>query len=258
HCARPFRGARDARLSLRLGLCLTGLALLALFCPAQSAFAGCPGGRNRSDIPVTTEVVDFDPAGNPYTISSDGRGGYFNGVDVVPPTLTANTYNCVATGDWQFNKPFTVKGKTAYSNRRMGVSLNVSDAVQPGDPHYTTPANPPFWGTQVLRAYAEVKCSLVNVSMMTIAANTAVTCPTLFAFFTETDQRYSLSPAHAFNGYPEVTDAQVSCNAADSAGCKDWFIEPIGSLQAVARLVLEGGANEGDFYMRFKCHVTRP
>jgi hypothetical protein len=234
------------------------LGFIALASKDNSA-SGCPkAGQQRTNISVTTEVIDLDPGGNLYTISSDGGGRYLNGVDGVTSILTANTYNCVPTGDWQFNKPFSVKGKTTYSSRRMGVSLNTSDAIVPGDPHYTAPANPPFWGTQVLRSYAEVKCSLVNVSMMTLAPNTAVTCPTLFAFYTESDQKYALSPAYSFNHYPEVTDAQVSCNSADSAGCNDWFIEPIGSLQAVGRLVTEGDANDGDFYMRFKFHVTRP
>jgi hypothetical protein len=81
----------------------------------------------------------------------------------------------------------------------------------------------------------------------------------LFAFFMPNDDKWALSPAYSFNQYPEVTDAQVSCTAADAQGCKDWLIEPIGSLQAVARLVLVGPAeNHGDFYMRFKFHVTRP
>jgi hypothetical protein len=225
----------------------------------HSSASGCPkAGQQRTSISVTTEVIDLDPSGNPYTISSDGGGSYLNGADGVTSILTANTYNCVPTGDWQFNKPFSVKGKTTYSSRRMGVSLNTSDAIVPGDPHYTAPANPPFWGTQVLRSYAEVKCSLVYVSMMTMAPNTAVTCPTIFAVYTASDQKYALSPAYSFNHYPEVTDAQVSCNSADLAGCNDWFIEPIGSLQAVGRLVTEGDANDGDFYMRFKFHVTRP
>lgn len=226
--------------------------------PKHSSASGCPkAGQQRTNISVTTNVIDLDPTGNLYTISSDGGGSYFNGVDGVTSILTANTYNCVPTGDWQFNKSSWVKGKTVYSNRRMGVSLNPQDAVQPGDPHYTAPADPPFWGTQVLRAQAEVKCSLVYVSMMTIAPNTAVTCPMVFAFTTTDDIQYGLSPAQSFNHFPEVTDAQVSCNSADAAGCNDWFIEPIGSLQAVGRLD-SAGVNYGDFYMRFKFHVARP
>lgn len=242
-------------------LTLPVLALTLMLFPAQNASAGCPNGGHpprQTDISVTTNVLDFDPAANPYTISSDGGGSYFNGVAGVTSILTANTYNCVATGDWQFNKPFSTKGKTVFSNRKMGLSLNTSDAIVAGDPHYTAPANPPFWGTQILNSYAEVKCSLVFVSMMTMAANTARTCPMIFGFFTASNDKYGLSPAQSFNHFPEVTDAQVSCNAADSAGCKDWFIEPIGSLQAVARLVPDGGGNDGDFYMRFRFHITRP
>jgi hypothetical protein len=199
-----------------------------------------------------------DANGDPYTFASDGGGVYPHGVNGVTSILTANTYNCVKTGDWQFNKPGSKKGQPVYSGRKMAVSLNTLDAVQPGDPHYTVDATPPFWGTQILNAFGEVKCSLVNVSMGQMAANTAATCPTLFAFFMPNDDKWALSPAYSFNHYPEVTDAQVSCVAADSAGCKEWYIEPIGSLQAVGRLVLEGGENHGDFYMRFKFHITRP
>ena len=237
------------------------LALAFLLFPPGKARAGCPNGGHpprQTDISVTTNVLDFDPAANPYTISSDGGGSYFNGVGGVTSILTANTYNCVATGDWQFNKPFVTKGKTTFSNRKMGVSLNTSDEVQPGDPHYTAPANPPFLGTLILNAYSEVKCSLVFVSMMQMAANTATTCPMIFSFFAPNGVQYGLSPAQSFDHFPEVTDAQVACNSADAAGCNDWFIEPIGSLQAVGRLVPAGGGNDGDFYMRFRFHVTRP
>jgi len=236
-------------------LALPVLALTLVLLPARDASAGCP---RRSDISVTTNVTDFDTAGSPYTISSDGLGSYFNGKDGVTSILTGNTYNCVPTGDWQFNKPYTVKGKTVYSNRRMGVSLNTSDAIVLGDPHYTVTADPPFWGgPQILISYAEVKCSLVYVSMGTMAANTAATCPMLFEFITTDNVAWGLSPAQSFNHFPEVTDAQISCNSVDAGGCKDWFIEPIGSLQAVGRLG-SGGINHGDFYMRFKVHVTRP
>jgi hypothetical protein len=207
--------------------------------PKNSSASGCPkAGQQRTNISVTTEVIDLDPSGNLYTISSDGGGSYLNGVDGVTSILTANTYNCVPTGDWQFNKPFTVKGKTVYSSRKMGVSLNTTDAIQPLDPHYTVTANPPFWGTQILRAQAQIECSFVNIT-------------------TTDGVQYGLSPAHSFNGFPETTDAQVSCNSADSAGCNDWFIEPIGSLQAVGRLT-SSGVNDGDFYMRFRFHITRP
>ena len=237
---------------------LLSLSLLLVSARDASA-AGCKGGSGRTDIPVTTTIVDLDAAGNLYTISSDGKGSYLNGVDNVTSILTANTYNCQPPGDWQFNKPFTVKGKTVTSNRKVGVSLNTSDAIVEGDPHFLVPANPAFWGTQILTAQSEVKCSLVFVSMGQMAPGTARTCPLLFAFTTADGIQYGLHPAYSFTGYPETTDVQVSCNSADSAGCNDWFIEPIGSLKAVGRHTHSGaGDNLGDFYMRFKIHVTRP
>jgi hypothetical protein len=66
---------------------------------------------------------------------------------------------------------------------------------------------------------------------------------------------------------------QVACNAANSGGCSDWFLDPIpvvnadGSTspgQARARLDLvdthgnNNFTNEGDFYVTFHFHVTRP
>ena len=116
---------------------------------------------------------------------------------------------------------------------------------------------------EILYGYSEVKCTLLGLSMLTMAANTAMTCPMIVSFFTTTDVQYDIGPAHSFDHFPEDTDVQVTCNSVDSGGCKDWFIEPIGSLQAVARLHTRADralppVNHGDFYMRFRIHVTRP
>ena len=238
---------------------MLALAALLTALPAGAA-PGASRPTRAADIPVTTTVIDLDPSGNLYTIASDGGGSYFNGVSGVISILTVNGYNGIANGDWQFNKPTTAKNRTVFSQREMAVSLNPSDAVQPGDSHYTAPANPPFWGTQILRSYSEVKCTLLGRSMLTMAANTAMTCPMIFSFFTADSVQYGLNPAHSFNNLPEVTDVQISCNSADSGGCNDWVIEPIGSLQAVGRLVpvADLSVDDGDFYMRFRIHVTRP
>ena len=71
----------------------------------------------------------------------------------------------------------------------------------------------------------------------------------------------------------EAQEAQVHCNSADSGGCNDWFIDPVpvvnpdGSTspgQTRARLNLvhtignTGYTDEGDFYLTFHIHVTRP
>lgn len=240
----------------RLGFRIALLAPVLVLGGLATAYGAKP--TPCTDMSVTTTISDVDPNGNAYTIASDGNGSYFNGVDYVTSILTCNGYNGIKNGDWQFNKQVIVKHHRV-NVRNLGVSLNTTDAIQPGDPHYTAPANPPFWGTEIRYAYSEVKCTLLNQSMLTMAAGTAMTCPMIFSFFTASDAQYGLNPAHSFNNFPENTDVQISCNAVDSGGCMDWFIEPIGSLQAVGRLVPNAdSSNQGDFYMRFKIRVTRP
>jgi hypothetical protein len=79
--------------------------------------------------------------------------------------------------------------------------------------------------------------------------------------------------APTFLNEPETQQVQISCNAANSGGCSDWFIDPIpvvnsdgstspGRTRARLDLVNTHGSgsltNEGDFYMTFHFHVTRP
>jgi hypothetical protein len=239
-------------------LALTGLAL---------ASPGKP--PKATDMSVTTTISDVDANGNPYTVQSDGGGLYFDGIDNVTSILTVNGYNGIPNGDWQFNKP-VVKRKQRVNGRNMSISLNQADAVQIGDPHYTAPAMPPFWGTEVVYAYSEVKCTFLNKSMLTMAANTTMTCPLLIDFFYgDPEVQYGLNPAHSFNNFPENTDAQITCESAGSDGCNAWSIDPYPNpapyggrdpVEAVGRLVPHPDltVNDGDFYMRFHFHITRP
>jgi hypothetical protein len=253
-----------ARSGLEIALVLTLLG----FQP-QSSLAGPPGKPPKaSDIAVITTISDSD-AEHSYTVGSDGGGAYFDGVDNVISILTVNGYNGIPNGDWQFNKP-VVKRKQRVNGRNMTISLNAADAVQIGDPHYTAPAIPPFWGTETVYAYAEVKCTFLNKSMLTMAANTTMTCPLLIDFFYgDPEVQYGLNPAHSFNNFPENTDAQITCESEDSGGCNAWSIDPYANpdpyggrdpVEAVGRLVPHPDltVNDGDFYMRFHIRVTRP
>jgi hypothetical protein len=234
------------------------LALAVLLIPTVASAAKpsrCPAGGISSGrdclIPVTTIISDVDANGLPATIASDGQGAYAHGVNGVTSWLTDNGYNRV-DWDWQF-------GVYDSLSRVVNQSLLLEDAVQPGDPHYTAPANPPFgFGTQAAKSHIEVKCTLVYRNMLTMTAGQTFTCP-LPNRFNVNAQDYTLSPAQSFTNFPEVTDVQVRCNTADAAGCNDWFIDPIDLGQAVGRLVPKGTTiNDGDFYMRFHIHVTRP
>lgn len=246
----------------------TALTLIALLSYAH-AVSGAPSGNSRCPagqgavhqgsvcvIPVTTLINDLDSNGLMSDIASDGLGSYGNNVGGVTTFLTSNGYNGIAFGDWQF-------GVYDSLTRNVNESLLSEDAVPPGDPHYTAPATPPFWGTLATKAHIEVKCTLVLNNMLTMAAGSSFTCPLINRFNTPGNIDYTRSPAISFSHYPETTDVQVRCNTADAGGCNDWFIDPIGLSEGVARLVNvplkhEPQFDHGDFFMRFHIHITRP
>jgi hypothetical protein len=213
-------------------------------------------------IPITSTFADLDATGLPYDVQSDGHGSYSNGAAGVTTFLTSNGYNHIAYGDWQFD---TYSSTT----RKVNLSFDTNDAAQPGDPAYTAPANPPFWGTQSVLAHIEDKCTFINNDMLTMKAGSRFTCPLIIRFPATSRTDYRLYIARSFTGYAETSDVQVSCNSADSGGCNDWFIDPIpvvnpdGSTnpgKAIGRLVLSGKTltNDGDFYVAFHFHLTRP
>src|SRR5262245_20005543 len=147
------------------------IALIALVL-ACGFYGTAQGGRPGActNIPLTTYFSDLDAQGLPSDIASDGLGGYHDNVDGVTSFLTCAAYNSLPLGDWQFD---------SYSSatRRVSESLDSDDAIVAGDPHFTAAANPPFWGTQALKAHIEVKCTLVNHSMLTMTAGSSFTCP---------------------------------------------------------------------------------
>jgi hypothetical protein len=227
---------------------------------ALSTFAFAKGGITT--IPLTTNITDLNAQGVAYDVQSDGLGPYLSNVNAVTTFLTSNGYNHIQFGDWQFD---------TYSStvRMVNLSLDTVDAVQPGDPHYTAPANPPFWGTKLVIAHIEDKCTFVNKDMLTMTAGNAFTCPLIIRFPATSRTDYRIYIAPSFTGYAETTDVQVSCNSADSGGCNDWFIDPIPVVnpdgttspgRAVGRLELDAKTvtNDGDFYITFHFHLTRP
>ena len=177
--------------------------------------------------------------------------------------LTSNGYNGIAYGDWQF-----LKGPTGSISYSFGMS---GEAVLIGDPHYTAPANPPFSGTQALVGRMEVKCTLLSKSMLTMTAGSTITCPLLADFTTSAGILYNLDVGKSWTGFPETTDTQITCNSVETsvapAGCNDWYMDPIASLgqTGVARLTTTSTSkhgsvvvDDGDFYIRFHFHITRP
>lgn len=225
--------------------------------------------QTASDIPVTTSLADFDATVTPYYVQSDGHGAYPNGVNNVASILVGNGYNGISDGDWRLDM-------LGSGVRTVGITFEPANAVQPGDPGYTAPANPPYWGTEYQAVRMENKCTLDNHDMLTMKAGDKFTCPMLIRMPPVTSSTYyRLDMAHsfAFLNEPETQDVQISCNAANSGGCSDWFIDPVpvvnpdgstspGKARARLNLVSTRGSNnltdEGDFYLTFHIHATRP
>jgi len=216
-----------------------------------------PGVASGKDciLPVTTIIGDTDTHGLTPDIASDLKGPYRDGVDGVFSQLISS-YG-LNYGEWHFD---------VYSSttRTVNHTFDSNDAVQPGDPHYTAPANPPFWGTQSLLSHLEVKCQFLGNDMVTMSAGSSFTCP-MINRFNAAGVDYRFDPDYSFSLYPEVTDVQITCDGVGADGfCSDWFIDPIGLSQAVGRVVPVAQnqghqpVNDGDFYMRFHIHITRP
>ena len=224
--------------------------------PAAPTGLDGTAAKPNSDLSVTTIIENVDANGFTADLTNDGLGPYSNGVDAVRSVLAAAANNGLTHGDWQFSVP-------ASSARKVGIALDLEDAVQPGEPAYLVPATPPFWGTRLLPADGKVKCTAMGNSMIAMTAGATFTCPLLNSFDVA-DRGYSRHAAASFTGWPETSNVQVTCNAANATGCTDWFIEPIARDRAIARLKQaasrrnETGTHIGSFYVRLRIHVTRP
>src|SRR5581483_6305413 len=112
--------------------------------------------KPASDLSVTTNIADYDASNNTYILQSDGSGPYQNGVSGVVSILVANGYNHITWGDWRVDLRSSARNAALSFCDGNACPLN---AVQPGDPGYTVPANPPYWGTQIQPVRMENKCS---------------------------------------------------------------------------------------------------
>jgi len=220
--------------------------------------------KQSSDIAVTSNLTDYDTNSAAYYVQSDALGVYPNGA-AATTILVANGYNGITWGDWRLDL-------SSSTTRTIRVTFAQANAVQPGDPGYTAPANPPYWGTQFEAVRMENKCSLDHHDMLTMNAGDKFNCDLSIRFPPATHSTfYRLEMDPTLLNEPETQQAQVSCNAANSGGCSDWFIDPIpvvnpdgstspGKTRARLDLVDSKGnlTNEGDFYLTFHFHVTRP
>lgn len=207
---------------------------------------------------VTTTVMDLDANGSAASFTSDGHGAYTNGTASVVSILTANGYNSIANGDWQFDT-------RSSPTRKVGHGFYSADEIAVNPPNFTVQANPPYTGQQPFPSRLQVECTLVHKSMLTMTPSSPITCGLVTDWVVSSTVSYGLQAAPTFTGFPETTDIQIVCNNTDAIGCNDWTLEPLAS-GSIGRLMqgVAGHGNsltktdEGDFNVRFVIHVTRP
>jgi len=215
-------------------------------------------GRKVADIPITQEISDYDVNSVPYYIQSDGLGLYMNNLASykgkttgTSSVLMSNVCNGLYNGD-RLLETFDV--------RKVTITFENKNAIQRGDPNYVVP--PQFFGTinSTFRGINKCTCGS-GVSMYAMAAGTKIFCPMHFRL---NSVNYRLDMGAS--GETETEFVQIFCNAVDSAGCKEWLIDPIfdpdyttNPGKTRARLVdLNTNQNLGNYYMTFHMHVTRP
>ncbi len=226
---------------------------------------------HTSDISVTSYIADINNSGTPYYVQSDGiaglngtRGEYDNGSQGVSSILTANTYNMLPPGDWQLSLLNS-------TTRTVTLTLTSANAVQ------TTANAGPLYGTHSYPLKMQDDCTAIGYDPGTMTAGQIVQCPFDINQIPsgQAGVTYSLAMTGSWASAPESTFVQIQCNTVGANGyCNDWFVDPIpvtnpdGSTSpgtAIARLnehiSVHGGTqvvDEGDFYLTFHFHITRP
>lgn len=246
------------------GICV--LVLLLTLASNNAMAAGKP--PKAVDIPITQEIADSDGS-SVYNIESDGTGVYTDGLaggvtgDV--SVLMSNVYNGLTYGD-------RLLDLQSAQVRKVKITLDITNALQPGDYGYLVPAQP--LGTVFNSVRMMNKCTAENKSMFTMMPGDKIFCEMhlLLSPFSGTSNYYRLDMGTI--GEAETEEVQITCNASGADGkCNDWVIEPSSNPDYTvnpgvtrARLnyfVTKGKGqatvtNMGAFYMTFRIYITRP
>lgn len=236
--------------------------------------------KPNPNVSVTSYLSDSNASGAAYYIQSDGQTGpvngaigeYDNGLQNVGSYLNANTYNNEPPGDWTLDL-------LSSTSRTMRLTLSSVNEIQPGQPGYTAPPNPPFLGTNSLVSRFAEYCTAIGLDMGTMnAPNQTIQCPAIFRFDWNSSTYYRVYMTGSWSApgqyAPETTYVQIQCNSLGTNGyCNDWYIDPIpisngdgtfspgqatGRLVAITTKGTGTATNDGDFNMSFHVHITRP
>lgn len=247
----------------------TFLLILCALVMTTYSYAAPGGGKPSPDIPITHFVDDEDVNFTPYTIQRDGLGPYQHNVDKMASLIYAGGLNGHSFADRVLQS-----GVIGDYIRNLRITFSHENEVRPGDPGYLVPANPPLWGTVYDGVRFMNKCSETNSGFLPMSPGQKIICQMHMRLWPlgSNNNYYRLDMGTP--GEDETQRVQITCNAADSVGCKDWYVDPIPLVNADgstspgktrARLnyfyyIKNKGymENRGAFYMTYHLHVTRP
>lgn len=227
--------------------------VMAYMLAATPAFANACSGSYQ---PATTYISDTNSSGTAYSVQSDGQLGPVHGIfgeyDNGQQGVCSAIWTSHTSGGWQLDL-------TSSTQRTFRITLDSSNAV-PG-------TNAKLLGTLYAAARIEDKCYAAGLDPATMTSGQSFQCPAIITQIPSgiSGDTYELSMTGQYASAPETSLVQFQCNSNGSDGkCNDWTIDPVGGT-AVARLketvVTKRTTTtnyEGDFYLTFHIHVTRP
>jgi hypothetical protein len=227
-------------------------AVLAFAAPLVTT-SGVLAGGSPKILPVSSVIADSQN-GFLLRIGSDDLGAYVNTRTVESVLEPQNSGT-----DWLMSTYGSVfKGG---SNRTVLVDL--TEPVS-----FSSPPAP--FAVAAVQAFLAAKCgSVQGIDMLKIPVGSTAHCGGAFHFLAPNGKWYKLSARP--DNYPDVTDMNVTCRAADSTGCSTWSIGPDSAVttggdpnvKGVLRLLQYDQATDtvladlGDYYISFAYTISR-
>ncbi len=226
--------------------------VVGLMVAATPAFANACSGNYQ---PATTYISDFNSSGTAYSLQSDGQIGPVHGIfgeyDNGQQGACSAIWTSHTSGGWQLDL-------TSSTQRTFRITLDSSNAV--------AGTNAKLLGTLYAVARFEDKCYAAGHDPATMTSGQSFQCPAIITQIPSgiAGDTYELSMTGQYASAPETSLVQFQCNGNGSNGlCNDWTIDPVGLGEARLKEMIVTKRTtttyyEGDFYLTFHVHVTRP
>lgn len=202
-----------------------------MFEPTQGLLA--KGGGNPPEVQLAITVEDTDPLGNPYGITSDGKGPYVHGVNNVQAILASG--GNLAFDTYSSNKP---------NCATRWVHYNFDNPVDPSNTYRPSPSDCNNYhfsnGASAFRPW-------VPLQYLGLNGNPATQC----GYFGNGIGNSATNWRVSFHkGYEDVEDSPASYAVFTRTGVNPdiWTVEPIGSCSPASNVAALRGPDGTPLY----------